>query len=683
MDDEKTTKEKEIYFNQFVCPLVVAIANLVFALFCAVRVVMQRSYQATDTFKNELIVDAAQKMTRNSLQEDMQKYKGVLNKARMTSEDLDVTDVKQVESMKDRYGARTEKSKQSLSFIVKITGCVFMVLIGMLYVATQLLYADSTIASMVMGLMGAFFLMFVAFVYVAFRRIVESMGKWLADLPMWNCVGTIMRSDWMIAFLLVTVGIWTPLVLALSALNQCVRKCRGIAGQAKLRSSKLQDGSEKEYPSPLSLSITPRVYRILSKMMAADKLSVLGKSYIFNLLMFSYTVVPLLLNVVLSWTIQQLSTWNYGVILMMTFLIGIVAFLLPPVPGMTVYIFGGLIVSDDKICPAGFFWGCVINIGLCWFLKLAACAVQQKCIGGSLGQSTWVRQTVGVHKVTIRCIEAEMQKPGMSFGKVAILCGGPDWPVSVLAGVLGLSLLQCEIGTIPIIFFVAPCALTGSFYVKKTGENDVWTRLANMMIVTSVVVNLLLWALAAWAIQNQLESNYDELTRPLPQNVHLEWLDHKAEEIEKRCRVTWSDVPMPIRSLFALGAFAQTMVSQAFWYGLNYLFGSFQVSDHIDTLEWYGGDDGLFTLLGLVSIAAYFFGWICHRFYPCWRTAKFAPVRKQAAKELAGQEASWKEEWLKDAKEKELAAEGKSAEPAAEVGAASDDKETDVGYTWI
>ena len=37
-------------------------------------------------------------------------------------------------------------------------------------------------------------------------------------------------------------------------------------------------------------------------------------------------------------------------------------------------------------------------------------------------------------------------RPGMSFGKCMILCGGPDWPTSVLAGILRLSLVQCTIG---------------------------------------------------------------------------------------------------------------------------------------------------------------------------------------------------------------------------------------------
>merc|ERR1712238_401192 len=125
-----------------------------------------------------------------------------------------------------------------------------------------------------------------------------------------------------------------------------------------------------------------------------------------------------------------------------------------------------------------------------------------------------IRQTVGVHKVAIRCLEAEMRCPGYTFGKISILCGGPDWPTSVLAGMLNLSLLECEIGTIPIILFIAPCSLSGSLYIKK-GTNDEWDRLANMMLFTSVTINLVLWAVAAWAIQQRLERDYEKVTRPL------------------------------------------------------------------------------------------------------------------------------------------------------------------------
>lgn len=111
--------------------------------------------------------------------------------------------------------------------------------------------------------------------------------------------------------------------------------------------------------------------------------------------------------------------------------------------------------------------------------------------------------------------------------EVAILCGGPDWPTSVLAGVLGLSVMQCELGTLPIIFFIVPCGLSGSLYLRMD-KSDIWARAAQTMIITAMLLNLLLWALAAWAMHRRLEREYDRLRKPLASNVDLEWLDYQA-----------------------------------------------------------------------------------------------------------------------------------------------------------
>merc|ERR1719215_1116475 len=129
-------------------------------------------------------------------------------------------------------------------------------------------------------------------------------------------------------------------------------------------------------------------------------------------------------------------------------------FMLPPVPGPPIYLFGGIVLADT--CPWGFWWGALCNVVLGFVLKLSACAVQQKLIGGLLHSSMWVRQTCGVHTPLMRTIERILQQPGFGLGKVMLLCGGPDWPTSVLAGILGASLFQCEIGTTPIIFAIVP-----------------------------------------------------------------------------------------------------------------------------------------------------------------------------------------------------------------------------------
>lgn len=322
---------------------------------------------------------------------------------------------------------------------------------------------------------------------------------------------------------------------------------------------------------------------------------------------------------------------------------------------MTVYIFGGLVMSNEEACPYGFWGGALINVALCWFLKLFACAIQQKCIGENLGRSLWVRRTVGVHKVAIRCIEGVMRQPGMNLGKVAILCGGPDWPTSVLAGVLRLSVVQCEIGTVPIIFFVAPCALTGSFYLQK-GKSDLWTKSANMMIVLSVAVNMTLWAMAVWAIERHHGRHAHELSRPLKQNVDLEWLDFRDGEMEKASAVSWHTVPRHVRWCYALGAIVHVGVNNLFFWAYYSLFGDFQVSQGIDEMRWYNDgtsstSTGIFTLYSVTALSLYAVLWICPIVVAIWRYRHTKALRLKTAQTLDASELKWKEDWLKAAEE--------------------------------
>jgi len=377
--------------------------------------------------------------------------------------------------------------------------------------------------------------------------------------------------------------------------------------------------------------------------------------YFFCGLYVLYNVFPLLLNVGLSWLRTETEDKPYALIVGLTFTIGIVAFLLPPVPGMTVYIFGGLVLSGT--CPWGFWPGTVINIGMCWFLKLVACAIQQKCIGGMLGRSLWVRRTVCVHRLAIRCMEAELKVKGWTAGKVAILCGGPDWPTSVIAGVLGLSLWECEIGTIPIIGFVLPCALTGSLYLRKD-MNQIYSNAADMMIVASVVVNLLLWAVAFWAIQNRLEADYEDLTRKLPENVDLHWLDHKEERIAERVATSWTDLPKFVRSMYLLGAAVQIIVCDFLTFGYSFLFGGFQVQDRIEDLILLpseGQTGELFTWYAIMVLVTYLAAFLGMLQYRLWLKTATAATRREAGKDLDTQEAAWKEAFLNEVASEEAA----------------------------
>merc|ERR1740138_1609322 len=73
-----------------------------------------------------------------------------------------------------------------------------------------------------------------------------------------------------------------------------------------------------------------------------------------------------------------------------------------------------------------------------------------------------VRVMCQVNKPMMRAIELILRAPGLRFNKVVILCGGPDWPTSVLTGILRLNVFQMLLGTLPIIVLIVPCVLAGA-----------------------------------------------------------------------------------------------------------------------------------------------------------------------------------------------------------------------------
>lgn len=309
--------------------------------------------------------------------------------------------------------------------------------------------------------------------------------------------------------------------------------------------------------------------------------------------------------------------------------------------------------------------GAAICIALCFFLKLGACAVQQVGIGSQLGGSLFIKQQVGIHKPFIRAVESILRRPGWSFAKCIILCGGPDWPTSVIAGILGLSLFQCELGTIPIILYVTPLSLTGSFYVLQD-EAEIYKKLGRLMFFLTAIMTAVMWAGMAWAIQTEFDQNYDNLTRPQEQYVHLDWLDHRAEQIGTVSVVRWERVPKVLRSIFLLGAIGEVLIGYAFFMVPNLFFSPFAVTDDFRDLVWYG-DDGLckmYGLLGLGAVVACFMGYICFR---RWRKAATRERRQEMAEQMDAIEAEWKDERIAQAR---LAAQPKRSmyESLVEIG---------------
>ena len=159
-------------------------------------------------------------------------------------------------------------------------------------------------------------------------------------------------------------------------------------------------------------------------------------------------------------------------------------FLLPPIPGVPIYLTGGLMLPSvatgkgtgpngtdgDEQFPGGILTAVAYTCAVGLILKLCACTIQQKLIGEPLSNRVWIRQLVSINSSTIRTMKLILKQPGLTVAKVAILVGGPDWPTSVLCGIMRMSLPQILIGTLPVFFLIVPTALAGTFIWDRSSS---------------------------------------------------------------------------------------------------------------------------------------------------------------------------------------------------------------------
>jgi hypothetical protein len=81
-----------------------------------------------------------------------------------------------------------------------------------------------------------------------------------------------------------------------------------------------------------------------------------------------------------------------------------------------------------------------------------------------------VRYAVGINSLQMRAIRYCLMQKGLNPAKIAILCGGPDWPTSVLCGILRVPLHEAMIGTSPVlVLYLGYTVLAGAFTLKTGG----------------------------------------------------------------------------------------------------------------------------------------------------------------------------------------------------------------------
>ena len=129
----------------------------------------------------------------------------------------------------------------------------------------------------------------------------------------------------------------------------------------------------------------------------------------------------------LSWLIEQTESLDIGSVTGILLGVGVVMFLLPPVPGAPIYLTLGIVIVPVGREVFGLVWCIVYAMGISILLKLFATFLQQKMIGGLLQNNVGIRQMVGMNSGLIRAMKVCLAEKGLGISKVSILCGGPDW----------------------------------------------------------------------------------------------------------------------------------------------------------------------------------------------------------------------------------------------------------------
>eukprot|EP00930_Biecheleria_cincta_P000825 TRINITY_DN10201_c0_g1_i2.p1 TRINITY_DN10201_c0_g1~~TRINITY_DN10201_c0_g1_i2.p1 ORF type:complete len:836 (+),score=158.64 TRINITY_DN10201_c0_g1_i2:50-2509(+) len=270
----------------------------------------------------------------------------------------------------------------------------------------------------------------------------------------------IMRNDWVRAMMIFGLNAFIPIMASLDIIRQKQRQTL-----ASWREEQTDDDHYDKF--------TPNGRRLVNELSLWNWGSILTKVDLFGELFLAVTIGTKVTYMSFSWLNDVLAATgiDFYIISVMVFFIGIVMFLIPIVPGTAVYLFSGVVLGKLSSDPGGpgFAIGVVLACAWSSLAKHIAC-VGQYMMGYAAGKSLKVQQMVGVDQVPTRAAEQILKTKGFSVGKVCILVAGPDFPTSMLCGILRINIPWMLVGTTPVILVsIIPQCLVGAI-LTQDGE---------------------------------------------------------------------------------------------------------------------------------------------------------------------------------------------------------------------
>jgi len=524
---------------------------------------------------------------------------------------------------------RTEgaREKDVLNF-----GIIWIFILFAMWVTTSLAGTAAGVTSALAALTLASFVASAMFIAVSFSKEERAQNSVAVFERLRQKYGK--HLDVARGLFVVTCAPIIMVYLGLSMMNQLIRRC-GIWPCSQ------PAGTEGGI-------FTTRTRRQVEVMKSWDRAKVFTYATYWGIAFITLQVlVSRLANVFLSWMIEKTAGFGLGAVTVIMCLVGVMMFLLPPVPGVPVYLTLGIVLPAQGHQSLGWVGSIMYASGVGLILKLFSSALQQKCIGENMARFVKIRQLVGINSLLMKSMRLVLGKKGLSVSKVAILIGGPDWPTSVLCGILRLSLLQIMVGTIPIIFLIFPTCLSGALLYMASIENDTgnpefpWAGTASTITLSvTAIVQFGAMIVAAYYLERTARQEADAVAA-IEDDREVKEADDKAEHL-KKCyeEVTqWGLIPCGAKLLLqsALGF----IVTSCYMVQLfsSYCFVPHSLTDSIEeNLD--GKVSNLFLPLGWVSLGLFCLSIMLIYLFQSWGTQKAEKLANGAVVSASPDEAS-------------------------------------------
>jgi hypothetical protein len=462
----------------------------------------------------------------------------------------------------------------------------------------------------------------------------QAMEQQLDTIPIVTKLQEAGRSDILKAIAVMVMGVPGLGYLLISFINQMFRRILPCTRDVK--------GTER------TLVVTQLAQNQLDAIKHWNWTSVLSKVIGVGFVYFIFFVgVTRFTFLGLSALNAELASKTLLTVTFVYMLVGWLMFLLPPVPGIPVYLTGGIVLakramqafcdeatedcgsgaSSSGSLPLSFWLGVGYASIVACMVKALAILGQQKVIGAKMGNKVAVRRMVGVNSVTIRAIKKILKRPGLPVNKMLILVGGPDWPTSVLTGILGLSYKQMVLGSSPFLVTISITVLAGALMNEKGGSPELGAAASAMLFIASLVQGGCLMA-ALVAIQDVAVQSKDELmAEPMDEEVlALDKVEEAKTKLYNEC-THWTVLPKWIRGLL-ISEFLLMNVSLAlFVFQADSCFYEVEVTTDIMLAPLYGDAMKLVRPLGRIGFAIHFAAVLLHYFgFARWAGAEVAKL---------------------------------------------------------